>query len=104
MTVDVSLVNNSTNALDWVKLNWQGPYVPGGILSPGTSSTAMAVEWPDLPSAKLTFIDKRTRAPYEIEISLRQITQDVRSGKGHRVVIRILSYDKAEVVCEGGTH
>jgi hypothetical protein len=99
-TVDIELSNNSINALDQVELVWQGPYVPGGILSPGISSTALGVEWPNLASAKLTFIDKTTRTPYTIELSFPEINQKALSGKCHDVTIRILSYDKAEVVCK----
>ena len=98
MIVDITLSNNSTNTLDWVTLNWQGPEVPGGILSPGITSTAIDVEWPNLTSATLNFVDKKTRQPYAIELSLAEVNKLVVSGKCHSILIRILSYDKAEVV------
>ncbi len=98
--VDITLSNNSTNALDWVTLRWEGPNVPGGILSPGVTSTAVGVAWPNLPSAKLDFVDKESRKPYSIDLSLAEINKLVGSGKCHSILIRILSYDKAEAVCD----
>lgn len=95
--VNITLENVSTNALAWVKLNWEGPYVPGGILSPGISSTAISVNWPNLPDAKITFIDRITRKPYEIKVSFVSINERMKSGRYHDVKIQILDFDKANV-------
>jgi len=100
MTVDITLRNCFSNALDWVELKWNGPYVPGGILSPGIESTTVGAEWTNISSAKLTFVDKTTRKPYSIDLSFPQINERVLSGKCHDIEIRILSYDKADVICK----
>jgi hypothetical protein len=100
MLVDIILANASTNALVGAEIIWNGPYVPGGILSPGISSTAVSVKWPNLPNAKIIFIDRQTRKPYNIEISFASINERILSGKCRQVTIRILDYDKAEVNCE----
>jgi hypothetical protein len=98
--VNITLRNSSSNALDWVKLDWKGSYVPGGILSPGIGSTAVSVEWPVVSNAKITFVDGKTRKPYGLEVSFASINEQVRTGRCHQVTIRILDYDKAEVICE----
>lgn len=98
--VNVSLLNASTNALDWVQLKWQGPDVPGGILSPGISATALGVEWPNSPSAKLSFVDDKTRKRYNIAVPLTTANGQISAGGIQHVIFRILAYDKAVVVCE----
>jgi hypothetical protein len=100
MIVDISLLNASSNALDWVELVWVGPRVPGGILLPGISATALEVEWPDLGSAKITFVDRDTRKPYAVEVSLKAINEQVRAGKCRDVTIRIKGYSEADVLCK----
>jgi len=100
MVVDISLSNNSTNAIDWLKLKWNGPYVPGGILPPEVSKTTVNAEWPNVSTAKLTFVDEKTRKPYVIDLSFPEVNEQVRAGKCHDVTIRILSYDKADVICK----
>ncbi len=98
--VNISLKNSFTNDLDWVQLDWSGPHVPGGIIPPGVSKTAVGVSWPNLPSAKLTFVDDKTRQRYNIGVSFVVVNAQVRTGKCKNVTIRILSYDKADVICE----
>ncbi len=100
ITVNISLQNASTNDLDWVELKWSGPDVPGGILPPGISATAIGVEWPNVSNAQLTFIDKKLRTPYTIELSMTNANEQIRSESIKHVTFRILSYDKAVVVCE----
>jgi hypothetical protein len=99
-TVDLSLKNNSNKDLDWVELQWSGPDVPGGILSPGISKTAIGVQWPYLPAAKLTFIDGKTRQPYTIDVQFTAANDQIRQGNCRNVTLRILDYDKADVVCD----
>jgi hypothetical protein len=98
--LDISLKNCSSNALDWVELKWAGPYVPGGILSPGISSTAVGVQWPNVPSGTIHFVDERTRKPYNIDVSFSIVNERLQSEKHHDVTIRILNYEKADAVCE----
>ena len=102
MSVNIALYNNSTNALDQVELSWEGPHVSAGILSPGISSVTLDVEWPNVASAKLNFIDAETHQPYSIELSLSEVKKQISLGKCGTVVVRISSYDKAEVVCKEG--
>ena len=99
-TVTVTITNSSTNTLDWVDVEWKGPYMAQGILSPGISKGILDLEWPFLPDAKITFIDEITRNHYSIPISFESANERIKSGKCREVIIRILSYEKAEVVCE----
>jgi hypothetical protein len=99
-TVNITLANASTNELVGVQIVWHGPYVPGGILSPGISKTTVSAKWPNLPNAKIDFIDRHTRKPYSIEVSFASVNDRILSGKCHQVTIRILDYDKADVNCE----
>src|SRR6185312_8834309 len=71
--VDITLKNASTHDLAWVEIDWKGPLVPGGIMSPGVSKTAVSVEWPNLPGAKISFIDRQTRKPYSVEVSFASV-------------------------------
>ena len=98
--LNITLRNSSSNALDWVEFDWAGPDVGAGILSPGIGKTALDVKWPNIPSGKLTFVDDKTRKPYSLEVPLTAANEQVRSGRFHQVIIRILDYDKADVICE----
>jgi hypothetical protein len=99
-TVNITLRNDSTNDLDWVELEWKGPGVPGGILSRGIEKTSVSTEWISVETAKLTFVDAKTRDPYSIDLSLSEINKQVLSGKCNDVTIRILSYSHADAVCD----
>jgi|JI10StandDraft_1071094.scaffolds.fasta_scaffold399720_2 hypothetical protein len=100
ITVKFTIRNDSRHSLTWVELDWAGPAPPGGILIPGTGKTAYDVIWPNQPGAKLKFLDEQTRKPYSIDIMFAATNEKVRSGNCKHVTIRILDYDKAEVVCE----
>ena len=100
MTVDISLLNASSNALDLVELDWKGPDVPGGIMRPGISKTALGVEWPDADTAKVTFVDRETQKPYTVEIPLKAINDQVRTGKCRDITLRIKSYTEGDAVCQ----
>jgi hypothetical protein len=98
--IDLTLRNVSTNELNWVRLEWAGPYVPGEVMPPGVEKTALDVTWPNLPSAKITFVDAKTRKPYNLDIPLTSVNDQVRTGKCHHVIFQILSYDKADAICK----
>lgn len=98
--VNVSLFNSSSNALDWVKLKWDGPDISGGIIPAGISKTDMSVKWPYVENATITFVDDKTRARFNIEVSLLEANQKIRLGGVREVTFRILAYDKATVLCE----
>jgi hypothetical protein len=95
-----TITNSSTNLLDWVDVEWNGPSMAAGILSPGISKTIINFAWPFQPDAKITFIDRITRKPYSIAVSFESANEQIISGKCHEVTIRILSYEKADVICE----
>jgi len=97
-TVNVVISNSSTNDLNLVELNWQGPDIPAGVMPLGISKTSIGVEWPKLESAKLTFVNEKTREPYSIDLSFAEINKQIDSGSCRTVVIRIVSFQKAEVV------
>jgi len=98
--VNISIHNASTNTLDWVELQWNGPAVPGGIIPPGASKTTLSTEWPSVPSAMITLVDNQTREPYKFEIPLSKANEQVNAGGIQHVTFRIMAYDKAVVVCE----
>jgi hypothetical protein len=98
--VNITLQNASSNALDWVKIEWAGPKVPVGILPEGGIATSVSVEWPSVRGAKITFVDDKTRKPYSVVVSFSSANERVRSGQCHHVTIRILDYAKADVICE----
>jgi hypothetical protein len=100
--VTVDVVNVSSNYLNLVKLkDGDRQLLSEGILSPTIQSTSLDYVWSNMPKeAKLTFIDHHTRQPYSINVSLKEADARVHSGQCKRVTIRILSYDRAEVVCK----
>lgn len=98
--LNIAMENASTNSLNAVEIEWKGPNVSGGIVMAGTAATILDVEWPSVPSATLSFIDYKTRTPYKIAISLAAANEQVNAGGIQKVTFRILSYDKAVVVCE----
>jgi len=100
LIINVSLKYASTNGLDWVKLVWSGPGISAGILPPGIWKTTLSVEWTNVPSATITFVDDKTRKRYNIDVSLQAANKLLEAGDYHEITFRILDYDKAEVICE----
>jgi hypothetical protein len=98
--VDISLRNDSAVALDWVTLDWTGPDVPGGILSPGIWKMTVGADWQPTTNAVLTFVDDATRKPYRINLTLAAVDEQIRAGRCRNVVISIMSFEKAEARCE----
>jgi hypothetical protein len=98
--LNISLLNASTNALDWVELKWNGPDVPGGVLPPGIRKTTLSVEWIYVPSARVTFVDDKTRKRYNIDVSLKALNQLLEAGDYREITFRIQTYDKVDVTCE----
>ena len=99
--VTVEVTNVSSNYLNWVELNdGDRQLLSEGILIPTARGIHLDYLWSKMPEeAKLTFIDQ-TRQSYSINVSLKEANARVLSGQCKRVVIRILSYDKVEVVCK----
>ena len=93
--LSISISNDGKNDLDWVKLDWDGPYVPGGVLLKGISKTAVDVVLPEGDAARLSFVDDKSRKPYEIDFSLEPLKENPENIK--EVVIRILDYDKVRL-------
>ncbi|MDB6111263.1 MAG: hypothetical protein JWR69_3013 [Pedosphaera sp.] len=99
-TVTATIANASTHELNGVRFECSGRYLRAGILSPNIDATIFDVSWPTATDVKVTFIDRQTRRPYSISISLVSVNEQVQAGKCHHVTIRILDYNKAEAVCE----
>jgi len=99
-SVDVVFVNLSTHDLNGVKIEHDDRELGVGMMMRGGGGTLLDVGWPMVPNAKVTFIDQHTRNPYSINVSLVSVNEQVQSGKCQRVLIRIMDYDKADVVCE----
>ena len=100
MTVEFTLENVSTNNLNGVQLECLGRTLSVGILIPGSNANLFDVPWPDAQSGKVSFFDRQTLKPYEIDVLLISINEKIQSGKCHHITIRILSHEKAEVICE----
>lgn len=100
--VTASVVNVSTAPLDWTKIvAGDRQLLSVGILIPNASSTYLDYVWWKMPeSATITFVDDQTRQRYNVEISLREANARVEAGTCKRVTIRILSYERAEVVVQ----
>jgi len=101
MNVKFVFTNASTHPLNWVTLEVGKGEFTAGVLPQGVSKTELDVNWSSAPKdAKLTFIDDTTRQKYSIPISLTNVNEQVRLGKCRAIVLRILDYDKAEIVCQ----
>lgn len=98
--IDIAIHNNSSTDLDWVRIEWNGPYVPGGIVPKSITKTAVATYFPTDQKALLRFVDASTRDLFMIDIPLTEF---------HRIdplTIEILtfvitSYTTAEVHVNG---
>lgn len=98
MEIEVSVENGSMHDLDWVRVVWEGPDFSAGILRADMFSTDVNLKWPFVPKGKLTFVDGKTRQRYNIDLAFKVINEEIKSGRCHAVTIRILDYDKAEIV------
>lgn len=98
--IDISIRNASPHGLDWVGLEWDGPNVPGGILSPGISKTAVASTYPKATTATIDFVDRTTREKFLIDISLEEF-QKLDPNTVESLEFVITSYTTAEVHVNG---
>ena len=96
-TFDITILNASDQDLDWVKLIWDGPHIPGGILIRGKSSTAVAAPAPKGNSATLEFVDEVTRERFTHTISLTEF-HSKNPESISRIIFRILSTESVELV------
>jgi hypothetical protein len=83
-------------------MEWAGPHFSAGVLSKGNFAMNMDLRWPYVTEGTLTFVDDSTRTPYRISVSFASINEKIRSGAVRAVIIRVLAYDKAEVVGDSG--
>ena len=98
-TINVVVQNSSTNAC-WVKIDWEGPDVPVGILSVGMAATTVGYEWPYLPSAKIALVDDKTRQRYNTDVSFAAVNGKLKTGMFHQVTIRIMNYNEVSAACQ----
>ena len=100
VTVDVR--NESHVPLDWVKVfSGERQLFYSGILIPNTEKTRLDYVWWKMPDlATITFVDEQTRQRFNVEISLSEANARVEGGTCKRVTIRILSYERADVVLQ----
>ncbi len=98
-SLNISLRNDTAVALDWVELVWDGPQVPGGILSPGISSTALDCPAPSSDTAKVKFVEKESRKPHSIELNVA-VLKALSAGK-HEVVLSITALEQGRVIVDG---
>ena len=98
ISIEASFKNGSAHDLDWVRMKWAGPDFSAGILSIGVFATTLDLNWPNVPTGTLTFVDEKTRQRFDIALSFQSINEQIKSGGCRAITIRILDYDKAEVV------
>ena len=100
--VTMEIANAFSKPLDWVKVvAGDRQLFSAGILIPASEKTHLDYVWSNMPNqARVTFVDEQTRQRYNIDIVLTEANAKVLSGQCKRVTIRILDYDKAEVVCK----
>ena len=96
LRLDISLRNDTATPLDWVELKWDGPYVPGGILSPGIVSTSVDVSPPKSDVATITFVEKTSRKQHKITLDVSGF-KSLHSGK-YDAVLAITSLDGANLI------
>jgi hypothetical protein len=95
--VKAAIINKSQHDLDWVRVEWKGPYFSGGVMSKDKFVMYMDLVWPYATDGTLTFVDDTTRTRYRIPVSFAAINERIRSGSVRAVTVRILDYDRAAV-------
>jgi hypothetical protein len=101
--VNISMENNSPESL--ADISFQGGGVEWGFdsLPPGSTNEFdhdFPIEWKDRASARITFVDAKTRTTNRIDLPLSPANDQIRSGRVRNVKFRILAHDKAVVICE----
>ena len=95
LQLSISLRNDTTVSLDGMEIEWDGPDVPGGIMSPGNEKMADDVQPPKSDVATISFVEKASRKPHAIKLDVSSI-KTLRSGT-HYVVLAVTSLDEAKV-------
>ncbi len=98
--IDITIRNSSSQDVDWVKLTWEGPHVPGGIIPAGKGSTTAGHVPPGTTTATIEFVDKDTREPFSHEISLAELHAK-QPNSVRQIIFRILSHQSVELVIVG---
>ncbi len=98
--VSFSFANLSSNTVDSVELVWEGPPISAGTLAPQVYKTILRLTWPDVPKAKLRFVDDKTGQLHTIDLSFKRVNERVRTGKCRYVTLQILDFDRAEIICD----
>ena len=95
LQLSISLRNDTVVSLDWMEIKWDGPDVPGGIMSPGNEKMADDVQPPKSDVATISFVEQTSRKPHTIKLDVSRI-KALRSGE-HYVVLAVTSLDEAKV-------
>jgi hypothetical protein len=95
LQLSISLRNDTAVSLDWMEIQWDGPDVPGGIMSPGNEKMADDVQPPKSDVATISFVEKASRKPHTIKLDVSRI-KALRSGK-HHVVLAVTSLNEAKL-------
>ena len=95
LQLSISLRNDTAVPLDWMEIQWDGPDVPGGVMSPGNEKMASDVQPPKSDVATISFVEKTSRKPHAIKVDVSGI-KALRSGE-HYVVLAVTSLDEAKV-------
>jgi hypothetical protein len=95
LQLSISLRNDTAVSLDWLEIQWDGPDVPGGIMSPGNEKMADDVQPPKSDVATISFVEKASRKPHTIKLDVSRI-KALRSGK-HDVVLAVTSLNEAKL-------
>ena len=101
VVLDIALQNATSIDLDWMKVDWDGPYVPGGIVPRGKSKTTLGAEPPKSDSATITFVEDVGRQPHTIKLDVSRL-KTLRSGH-YRVTLSVSSLTEAKLVVDEHT-
>jgi hypothetical protein len=93
--MDISSKNETPLVVNRVEVNWDGPWVPGGILPPGISKTTLDVRPPRSDVAVITFIEEISRKPHTNRLDVSRLKR--LAGGFYDVTLAIVSMDSVEL-------
>jgi hypothetical protein len=102
MLITTVFRNSTTRDLDWVTLGGNGSNeLSVGILAATFDKSLAEVDWSRVPNqTTLEFLDDQTRQKYSVPLAMEATNAKVKTGKFQKVIVRILTTSKAEVLLE----
>jgi hypothetical protein len=106
-SVDIDIRNDSTNALNWVSLQWDGRKITAGVMIVGASSVYLDAGLPKSPKSDTVFIEfvddkdgwtgKANSERKRYKVSVDASALKLLSAGHYRVTFSILSFTKARL-------